>query len=599
MRKTNNLFNLLTYFLIQAFILVNTSLVYGDTSNNKTLKNCLAPALQIGREDLSQIYFILRQRENIEDSDLNQHKDNGFYLRLINKIVNQVGTADELLKSIKKEDVAEFSEPIDLLEKLEKKHAINNGGWILEHEKEVLLMSYCMGKILGFNNHRLTQLAIAARFHDIGKCKVDKQANNADSFFSNPSVFTRKDRTLDNEIAEHTARSKDILKAAGIKDKHILDIVFYHHANLDGSGYPDPITRQTIPLEAKIIRVTNSFSAMLGKRPDPRALRQSFQEAVREIESNVYSFYGPRVVKTFMSMLEDNKIINRRNEFYYIPLREAIIFRDLLKEANKIDVVYPLAKVACGISNSWNEKPYSIATNSIGRYRHAEVNLVLKVLDEHLRKKGLHSKYQYQLRRLEFLAYTSELNKSAEAVELLSRITLESGNPFKDTVIYSTLQPCSSCLELLDLIGIHEIYYASEHQNPEFVASSEKTIRGLRGKGTKVFRSYFQNEGILEPNRLFYAFCNQPGYEKITKTINTWFEEFINDNHLEKLPVRSMKNLETEFANIVNGFFVTIDADLEQVNETLLVAKELTNQDIMICSRHSILKNQYPLMQAI
>ena len=583
MMKTTK--RILIYLLVQVFIFVNACFASGEVSVREKGKDCLSPRLKIQTDALSRVFTILIKRGNITRPRDVKHKEDGLYNLFLAKLVNQVGTADELLENIKKDYADEFAEPINMLEQIEKKYVMDGGGaWVIEHEKEVMLMSYCMGMILGFRKHHLAQIAFAARFHDIGKCKIDPRMINDERLFSDSLLLTQEERKIIyNEINKHTASSEDILRVVGIKDELILSIVFCHHANVDGSGYPASITRQEIPLETKITRVIDSFSAMLGRRLYFQPYKQLFQGAVQEIESNVYSFYGPRAVTTFLSMLRDEKITNRRAELYQIPVWEGGIFRGLLKEAEKIEFVYPFAKVACGISNSWNEKPYSIAVNSIGTHRHAEVNLVLKVLDEHLRRQGLRKSYIEELKNLEFLAYSSELNHSAEALVTLGKISQITGNPFKNKVIYTTLRPCAACFKLLSAIGVKEIYYGSEHPDPEFIRKSETAAKELRQNGMRIAQAHFPNEGVLEPNRLFFSFCNQPGYEKITGTINSWFAEIIKQNDMRKLPIDTMREKEREFVNMIDNLLGDLEVkfDLEQVNTTLQRRKNIMRHRVV------------------
>lgn len=62
-------------------------------------------------------------------------------------------------------------------------------------------------------------------------------------------------------------QSYQILRKKGINSKAILEAVFYHHENFDGSGYPDRLRAGEIPVEAQILRIVDSYSAMLGDRP--------------------------------------------------------------------------------------------------------------------------------------------------------------------------------------------------------------------------------------------------------------------------------------------------------------------------------------------
>lgn len=173
--------------------------------------------------------------------------------------------------------------------------------WVIRHQKEVFLLSYQMGEILGFENEQLTNLAIAARFHDIGKTHIDPQIINHKGRLTDAQKF---------EVFEHVHKSYDILKKKGINSKFILDGVFYHHENYDGTGYPDKLKQGEIPIEAQILRIVDSFSAMLGCRPYHNRNKKDFEWALEQIEENSGSLYNPKLVEVFL------KITNKLNSKY-------------------------------------------------------------------------------------------------------------------------------------------------------------------------------------------------------------------------------------------------------------------------------------------
>jgi putative nucleotidyltransferase with HDIG domain len=544
-------------------------------------QDCLAPGLQIPTAHMGRIYKQSCMPKVVIYAGTENLHTNAEYENLIKKIEHEVGTADELLVAIRKQYEDEFGQAIDSLLEREKffnkykQDGPDTQNWVIEHQKEVMLMSYYMGRILGLRNGRLARIAIAARFHDIGKCETDPAVINDDRLFAK-ALLSRADKEhIRDEIVAHAARSYEILREYGIKDEIILAIVFYHHANVDGSGYPDPITRQEIPLGAKITRVVDSFSAMLGQRPYPRPMQRSFSDAVDEIERNEYYFYGPRVVRTFKHMIDDDTLIERQ-DLYHIPLRENKIFRRLFKEAKAIDFVFPFAKVAAGLSERWNEEPFMSATNTIGTHRHAEVNLVLKAIDTELRKRGLRKQMIMQLRRLEFLAYTQKLNQSGEGLDLVRELAAAAGEPFQGKVIYSTLRPCAACLDFLQKIGIKEVYYGSDHPDHEFVEQSEMVAAWMRKNGMKVVQAHFANEGATEPNGLFFDYCCRAEYECIAQIINSWFAELINNDDLNKLPIGLMRKKEKAFTRMVNALLSNMDKEtkLSQTIDMLEEAKE-------------------------
>lgn len=192
-----------------------------------------------------------------------------------------------------KNSVPEFSNAIYYLEQHEKHNDFPL--WVIRHQKEVFLWAYQMGEMLGFKNESLTDLAIAARFHDIGKTHIDPQIINHEGALTDAQKF---------KVFEHVHQSYDILKKKGVSTKAILDGVFYHHENYDGTGYPDKLKANEIPLEAQILRIVDSFSAMLGCRPYHNRNKNDFEGALLQIRENSGSLYNPKLVEVFFRITD-------------------------------------------------------------------------------------------------------------------------------------------------------------------------------------------------------------------------------------------------------------------------------------------------------
>jgi HD-GYP domain-containing protein (c-di-GMP phosphodiesterase class II) len=86
----------------------------------------------------------------------------------------------------------------------------------------------------------------------------------------------------------------------------IANIVLCHHERLDGSGYPQGISGDQIPLESRIIAVADSFDAMTTKRPynEPK----TFEEAVEELLS-MTDKYDVRAVKALKQLVDSGEIL--------------------------------------------------------------------------------------------------------------------------------------------------------------------------------------------------------------------------------------------------------------------------------------------------
>jgi HD-GYP domain-containing protein (c-di-GMP phosphodiesterase class II) len=214
---------------------------------------------------------------------------------------------------LSKFNLPEFNSAIHCLEQHEKHKDFP--AWVIRHQKEVFLLAYQMGQRLGFEDEQLTDLAIAARFHDIGKTHIDPQIINHNGKLTDAQKFA---------VFEHVHQSYDILKKKGVNSKAILDGVFYHHENFDGTGYPDKLKGEEIPLQAQILRIVDSFSAMLGSRPYHNRDLKDFEWAIDQIKKHSGSFYNPKLVDIFL------KIIN-------YPMPENNGFHKVIFESQKLN----------------------------------------------------------------------------------------------------------------------------------------------------------------------------------------------------------------------------------------------------------------------
>ncbi len=128
----------------------------------------------------------------------------------------------------------------------------------VQHGMNVSNMAKLISKELGLSEEFTYELSIAGMLHDIGKIKLASY------------LYGRRENTLHIEemkyMRMHSQLSYDILKDRGFSDT-VLESVLYHHENFDGSGYPQNLKGEDIPMGARIIRVCDVFAALISKRP--------------------------------------------------------------------------------------------------------------------------------------------------------------------------------------------------------------------------------------------------------------------------------------------------------------------------------------------
>ncbi len=136
---------------------------------------------------------------------------------------------------------------------------------------------------------------LAAHLHDIGKIGIP------DAILKKQGPLTREEWIM---IKQHPRIGADILSPCfDGSHKCIVDMILYHHERYNGSGYPEGLSCDDIPLGARIIAVVDSYSAMVQHRPYRVGL--SHLSALVEINNGRNTLYDSRVVDAFLAIQTD------------------------------------------------------------------------------------------------------------------------------------------------------------------------------------------------------------------------------------------------------------------------------------------------------
>jgi putative two-component system response regulator len=160
------------------------------------------------------------------------------------------------------------------------------------------------GKSLGLGQDDLETLRIGGLIHDIGKIGVP------DSILSKPGPLNREEKKI---VEQHTILGEQI--CAPLKSlRHVLPIIRHHHERMDGSGYPDGLRGEHIPLTVRILQTVDICDALTSDRPYrkslslPRALSVLFEEAGRGwMDEDLVSQFASLVVGSEDSVAVGNR----------------------------------------------------------------------------------------------------------------------------------------------------------------------------------------------------------------------------------------------------------------------------------------------------
>ena len=152
---------------------------------------------------------------------------------------------------------------------LEKKDVYTRG-----HSQRVSRYAVKTAMLLGFSGNVLDQIRLGGELHDIGKI------GTRDSVLQKPGPLTP---TEFEEMKQHVTEGEDILEPLRRENPLVLQIVRSHHERLDGSGFPDGLKGDAIPMVARIVAVVDAFDAMTTNRAyrTPRPAGEAFEELRR------------------------------------------------------------------------------------------------------------------------------------------------------------------------------------------------------------------------------------------------------------------------------------------------------------------------------
>jgi putative nucleotidyltransferase with HDIG domain len=159
------------------------------------------------------------------------------------------------------------------------------------HQERASVLAVNFGHAIGLPVSSLAALRVAAWVHDIGKHGVPTAILDKPGPLNPEEVrVTRRHVLIGAEIAERTGFPRDVVLA-----------IRHHHERWDGTGYPDGLAEDAIPLLARIIAITDAYDVMITSRPYHVAL--SADAALAELLRCAGAQFDPRLTQIFISQV--------------------------------------------------------------------------------------------------------------------------------------------------------------------------------------------------------------------------------------------------------------------------------------------------------
>jgi len=169
------------------------------------------------------------------------------------------------------------------------------------HSLRVARYAAAIGEAMGLDPNEVAALRSAGYLHDIGKVAVDKH------LFGKPSALDPEEFRA---MADHTVVGHQIVSGIQFPWPKIPDVVRWHHERGDGSGYPDGLLMDEVPLSARIIGLADTFDAMTSTRPyrEPLSLGGTLSELVRLAPQK----YDPNALQALLIQIRRDAVDSNR-----------------------------------------------------------------------------------------------------------------------------------------------------------------------------------------------------------------------------------------------------------------------------------------------
>jgi HD-GYP domain-containing protein (c-di-GMP phosphodiesterase class II) len=169
-------------------------------------------------------------------------------------------------------------------------------GKLVDHLDHVAEFAWSTAVRLDLPAEQADRARLAAELHDIGKAAIPN------SILNKPGPLDHRERMF---MQRHSEIGERIVAAAPTLSE-IAPIIRSAHERMDGTGYPDGLRRDQIPICSRIIAVVDAFDAMTTDRPYQQAM--SREDAVVELSRNGGTQFDPAVVTAFTAVLAESSL---------------------------------------------------------------------------------------------------------------------------------------------------------------------------------------------------------------------------------------------------------------------------------------------------
>ncbi len=204
----------------------------------------------------------------------------------LERVANQIGVALENTRLVT--DLQELL--LGTVKSLS--HAIDaKSPWTAGHSERVTRYAVAIGRRMGIPDREIKDLELGSLLHDVGKIAIH------DVILNKPCGLTREEFEI---VKRHPVRGVELLEP--IKQfNRVIPCIRHHHERFDGTGYPDGLRGEQIPLWARILSVADAYDSMTVERPYRMAFAR--EAAIAELNRCAATQFDPAIVAAFIGWL--------------------------------------------------------------------------------------------------------------------------------------------------------------------------------------------------------------------------------------------------------------------------------------------------------
>lgn len=165
-------------------------------------------------------------------------------------------------------------------------------GYTVEHTERVRGYALGLAKKLGVPEEKWPTVEYGALLHDVGKIGIPEE------ILKKPASLTVSEYEV---IKRHPMMGVQICQPVKFL-RNVLTVIRYHHERIDGTGYPDGLKGEDIPIEARIVSVADAFDAMVSDRPYRKGL--PLEKAIQILREGRGTQWDAQVVDEFITMIQ-------------------------------------------------------------------------------------------------------------------------------------------------------------------------------------------------------------------------------------------------------------------------------------------------------